>query len=158
MTRTCTVCTHKDVRAINRALIDRVAYRRIAARFSVSETAVRRHNAEHLPELLSKAYKAQEIAEANSLLDRLEGWAKRIEDAIEKVEDDYNYAEFWRGVSVLRGYLELIGEITKKLDCKPQVNVLIAPQVQQVILDALYPYPEARQAVADGLAALEDAS
>jgi len=107
---------------------------------------------------LSKAYKAQEIAEANSLLDRLEGWAKRIEDAIEKVEDDDNYAEFWRGVSVLRGYLELIGEITKELDRKPQVNVLIAPQVQQVILDALYPYPEARQAVADGLAALEDAS
>jgi hypothetical protein len=45
-----------------------------------------------------------------------------------------------------------------ELDDRPQVNILIAPQVQQVIINALTPYPEARKAVVDALAPLEATS
>lgn len=152
------MCGHGEIRAINRALVDRTSYRAIADRFGLSQTALKRHNAEHLPELLVKAYKAQEITEADSLLARLESWALRIEKAIDVVESGEDYDQFWRGVSVLRPYLETIGEITKELERRPQVNVLIAPQVQQLIVSALEPYPDAKQAVADALASLEAAS
>jgi hypothetical protein len=158
MGRVCTVCSHKDSRAINRALIERVAFRRIASRFGLTDRAVRHHNKHHLPELLAKAQLAQEVAEANSLLSRLEGWAGRIEAAIEKVESDENYSEFWKGVTALRYYLETMGEITKELNRQPQVNVLIAAEVQETIIGALTPYPEAKYAVADALASLEAAA
>ena len=38
---------------------------------------------------------------------------------------------------------------------EPTVNVLIAPKVQVAIVNALEPFPDAQQAVADALGALE---
>lgn len=143
---------------INVELVSRVPYRTLEKRFGVGRNALKRHSEEHIPKLLVEAKQAVDVADADSLLERLEGWAGRIEAAIDAVEGDRDYGQFWKGVSVLRPYLETIGEITKELERRPQVNILIAPQVQAVILDALAPHPEARQDVADALASLEAAS
>lgn len=161
MGRSCTVCGHEDVRAINRALVSREPYRTISNRFGVSQSALKRHNKEHLPELLAKAHKAQEVGEANALLGRLDGWARRIEAAIGAVEDGEDYGEFWRGVSVLRPYLETIGEITKELERRPQVNIVALVEhpdyrkLEDAIVRALEPYAAARYAVADALKEIE---
>ena len=48
-----------------------------------------------------------------------------------------------------------MAKLSGELDEGTTVNVLIAPTVQTVILEALTPYPRARQAVADRLAELE---
>ncbi len=155
MTRVCTICTHEDVRAINRALVSRVAYRDIARQYGVSKDAARRHSKEHLPELLAKAHRAQEVADADDLLGRLEKWVARTETVIDKAEEKEKFGQFFFGVATLRGYLETIGEITRELERRPQVNILIAPQVQQAIIQALEPYPEARLSVDNALSELE---
>jgi hypothetical protein len=159
--RTCSICTHEDVRAIDRALVSRVPYRNIAERYSLSLGAVTRHNKEHLPELLAKAHRAQEVAHADTLLERLEGWAKRIEAAIEAVEGNEDYSEFWKGVSVLRPYLETMGEITKELERRPQIAIAIVehptyPKLEDALARALEPYPAARWAVADAIREIEE--
>jgi hypothetical protein len=49
----------------------------------------------------------------------------------------------------------LIAKIKQLIDLAPKTEVvLISPHVQTVIIGALRPYPEARQAVADALASV----
>lgn len=58
----------------------------------------------------------------------------------------------------LQSQVELLAKLIGELDDTPQVNILIAPQVQQAIIDALTPHPEARGAVAAALASIEAAT
>jgi hypothetical protein len=46
-------------------------------------------------------------------------------------------------------------KILEVIPSEPTVNVLIAPKVQIAIVKALEPFPDAQQAVADALGALE---
>jgi len=60
----------------------------------------------------------------------------------------------------LTGQTQLLAKLLGQLDERPQVNVLMAPewlQVRVALLTALAPHPEARQAVAAALVALEGA-
>ena len=62
------------------------------------------------------------------------------------------------GIRELVRIVELTAKMIGELDERPQVNVLVAPEwltVRAALLDALRPYPDARQAVASRLVALE---
>jgi len=75
--RVCTVCSHGDRPAINAALVAGEPKRAIAARFGLSESAVKRHAADHLPAALVTAARAAEVAEAEGLLRQVEAIARR---------------------------------------------------------------------------------
>ena len=66
--QTCTICAHPERDAIERATVEGVANRRIAAQYGVTERAVRNHKAKHLPAKLSRAHEAKETAQADDLL------------------------------------------------------------------------------------------
>ena len=68
MPRACTVCTHADRDAIDRALVEAAPMRRIAAEHSLAETSMRRHAARHLPTTLVLAAEAAEVMRADDLL------------------------------------------------------------------------------------------
>ena len=68
MPRSCTICEHPDREAIDRALVGDSSNLSVSSLFGVSESAVRRHKANHLPAKLVMAEKAAEVAEAGSLL------------------------------------------------------------------------------------------
>jgi hypothetical protein len=60
----------------------------------------------------------------------------------------------------LQSSLELLAKLAGQLDERPQLNVILAPEWQRVrraLLEALFPFPEARTAVAARLATLEAA-
>src|SRR3712207_1590065 len=59
--RVCTVCSHDLRREIDVAIVHGGGNRRIATRYGLSEAAVRRHRASHIPELLLKAYEASDL-------------------------------------------------------------------------------------------------
>ena len=62
-----------------------------------------------------------------------------------------------KAVDRIQRQIELQAKLIGELDERPQVNVLVAPEwltVRSALLEALGPYPEARQAVAGRLAAL----
>ncbi len=58
----------------------------------------------------------------------------------------------------LQASLELLARLTKQLDERPTVNILLAPEwvsVRTVLLQSLQPFPDARAAVAASLMRLE---
>jgi hypothetical protein len=64
----CTICTHDSLPEINKALVERQAFRTIAGQYGVSKSALLRHHDDHLPASLVKAKEASEAAQADALL------------------------------------------------------------------------------------------
>jgi hypothetical protein len=157
MPRVCTVCTHGQRMAIDQALVAGDAYRGIAQRFAASADAVLRHKG-HLPSAMVQAQAAQEVARADGLLGQLatlQADARRIGGKAETAGD---LRTALAGIRELVRIVELTAKMIGELDERPQGNVLVAPewlQVRAALLDALRPYPDARQAVARRLVALE---
>lgn len=108
MPRVCTVCTHPDRLEIDAALVARVdSNRRIAARYGVSENAIRRHKAEHLPEALVKATEAGELASAEDLLCQAQAMHTRALKILEKAEEAGDLRTALQAIREGRGCLEL---------------------------------------------------
>src|SRR5579872_3048967 len=59
MPRSCTVCVHKSVVEINRALIRHEVYRSVAKRFGFKDAAMFRHKSNHLAAALARERNAQ---------------------------------------------------------------------------------------------------
>jgi hypothetical protein len=158
LSRSCTVCSHPDSVLINEELVlKRTANRRVAAQYGLTEQSIRRHR-EHIPEMLARSSLAEEVAEADSLLKRLEDLHRRTEAILARVEETDNYGASLGAIREMRRNLELIGEVTKELDRTPTINLHLNPQwleLRAVIVTALEPYPDARGAV---LRAIEEAS
>ncbi len=158
MPRTCTICEHPEREAIDRALVGETSNLSISAQFGVSESAARRHKGNHLPAKLAKAHEAEEVAHADNLLGQVRALQSKTLSILLRAEGAGDLRTALSAVREARGNVELLAKLSGELDERPQVNILISPHVQQVIIDALHPYPEARQAVADNLASLEAAS
>lgn len=79
MPRQCTICRHPERADIDRALVaGERSNRRIATQFLVTEGAVRRHKAEHVPAALVDAAKEQEQSDAVDVMQELARALKRV--------------------------------------------------------------------------------
>lgn len=158
MPRACTVCSHPGREAIDRAIVEGMPNRRIAAQRDVTERAVRNHKANHLPATLVKAQDAQEVAEADDLLAQVRGLQIRTLSILEAAEGASQHRTALSAIKEARSNLELLAKLVGELDDSPTVNVLVSPQwieVRAVLLETLSPYPRARSAVAGELLKLE---
>ena len=161
MARVCTTCAHPERFAIDRELATgHLVNRRIAARTGLAETSVRRHASGHLPARLVAAAEAEDVRQALDVLAQL----KAINGATLQVLADARKAgdgDFaLKAVDRVQRQIELQAKLLGELDERPQLNVLIAPEwlaVRAELLDVLRGYPDARQAVAARLVALEGA-
>ncbi len=156
MPRPCSICTHPEREEINRALVEAVPFRKISERFGTSVTALHRHKTDHLPGKLVKAREALEIAEAEGLLGQVRDIHARTLAILEAVESTGEHRTALAAIREARSNLELLAKLIGELDESPTINILIAPHVQRVIVQALEAYPSARRAVAEALAALEE--
>jgi len=158
MPRRCTVCNHPDREKIDRALFAKVSSAEIAGRYrTIGERAIRRHRTNHLPETLAKAHDAEEVAQADSLLDQVRDLQERALDILDKAEEAGELRTALGAIREARGNLELLAKLLGELDERPQVNVLVSPEwleLRAVIVAALEPHPHAR---GDVLRALEGA-
>jgi hypothetical protein len=157
MPRVCTVCIHPQREAIDQALVSGAAKRDVSALFRVSEDAVTRHAAVHLPKALAQAHEEHEAARADDLLSE----ARRLKEITMGLLGRAVQANDLRpalvAVREARGNLELMGRLLGELE-GPTVNVLLSSEwahTRTALLAALAPFPEARIAVAAQLMALE---
>jgi len=74
MTRVCTICASPDHQAIDKALVNKVPYRHIAARHAVTTGALQRHAAEHLLAIIVDAWQQERNGNGRELADELRGW------------------------------------------------------------------------------------
>ena len=158
MPRTCTVCSHPEREAINKALVDGTPYRTIAQRFAASPDAVLRHKTEHLPAIIVKSKEAQEAALADDLFAQLNKLLNKAISILLKAEGAGDLRTALLGIRESRACIELLAEMEGELNRNPVVNILLAPEwvaVRGALLRALAPYPTARTAAAAALLEVE---
>ena len=150
MPRSCTVCEHPEREAIDRALVGETSNLSVSSLFGVSESAVRRHKVNHLPAKLVMAQAAEEVAEADSLLDQVRGLQDRAYAILGKAEAAGELRTALGAIREARGNLELLAKLLGELDERPQINIHLSPEwleLRAVIITALEPHPDARGAV-----------
>ena len=149
----CSGC--KDPRAldVNEALVlQRQSLRAIAGQFGISKETLRRHR-EHLPKLLVRASRNMRHFERESLVERLEEITTETRAILRETRDgdepDNHLA--LKAIQRLEKQLELEAEILDILKRQPVVNVLIAPELERALADALYPFPEVHEVVVQAI-------
>ncbi len=150
MPRVCTVCAHGEAHVVDVELVSRTPYRRIADRFSLSETALKRHSQEHIPKLLAEASRAVEVAGADDLLVELRAIRDNLVRLSDKAEEDSDYRTAIGGNVARLKYAELLAKVSQIIDERPQINLHLSEEwieLRTNILFALNAYPEARGAV-----------
>jgi hypothetical protein len=165
MARVCTVCAHPDAVLVNEAIIGigengKQSNRAITRQYDLSKDAVRRHR-EHIPEMLAYAARAEEVAEADSLLDRFEALHRRTLAILEATEETQEHRIALAAIREARGNLELIGEVTKELNRTPSLNFQLNPEwleLRTAIVLALEPHPDARESVVRAIEAVGNGS
>jgi hypothetical protein len=159
--RSCTVCEHAEREAIDRAIVGDASNRSVASLYDVSEAAVRRHKANHLPAKLVMAEKASEVAEAHNLLDQVQDLQQSTLEILAEAEQTKQYRTALSAIREARGNLELLAKLLGELDERPVVNLHISPEwleLRAVIVGALEPYTEARGAILRAIEGRDDGS
>ena len=112
MPQVCTVCAHPERRAIDVAVVSGTPNRRIASRYGVSEAAVRRHVASHLPAALARARDAAEQALAGDLLAQVRALQARALAILDVADSTGDQRTALAALREARGSLELIAKLT----------------------------------------------
>ena len=160
MTRRCTICSHPSREEIDRALIIGGSVRAIASNYSVARSSLERHKSGHLPADLAQSTQAREVFRADSLADQVRILQSKTLSILDKASTANDHRVALQAINVARGNIELLARLVGEIQERSQtVNILLAsPQwisLRLAILHALDPYPDARQALADSLAQLE---
>ncbi len=159
MPRSCSVCVHPDAKSINEFLVlKRLSNRKAASLCDVSEAAIRRHR-EHIPELLARAARAEELVEADRLLDRILEHLERGYALEQKAADTGELTHEIRAHGSVRGDLVLLGEVLGKLDRVANVSLVMNNPtwiaLEALIVQALEDHPDARTDVLRALEGVE---
>ena len=158
MSRPCTVCAHKRLEAIDKALVAGDTFRALSRQYKLSRDALRRHKMEHLPETMVKAQGVVEMVKGDNLLDQLtelQNQAKRIADQAEQAK---NFSAALGGIRELVRIVELLAKLRGELQEGATVNLFVSTEwtnIQALMVSVLEPFPEARLAV---VKALEESS
>lgn len=158
MPRTCSVCGHDDRPAIDAALVGGEPNRRIAARFNVTEQALRRHQmAGHVSAAIVQAAAETDVRHAIDVLAQLKAINGAALSVLRDARAVHDGDLALKAIDRIYRQIELQAKLLGELDERPTVNILVAPEwitTRAVLMDALAPWPDARAAAGDRLAAL----
>jgi hypothetical protein len=151
--RVCTICINPDRAEIERLIVNQVSYRNIAERFDTSLAVINRH----IPHVLASLIAERDEARKEQALDVM-AQLKAINNTTLQIlkecrdagKDKSGLALF--AIDRIQKQIELQAKLSGILDERPkvEVNVSISQEwisIRTDILQALLPYPEARQAV-----------
>jgi len=158
MARPCSICAHKQRAEIEEAMINRVSYRDIAKRFSLSSAAVSRHK-DHIIKALTQAREARDVARADGLLLQVQDLQGRALNILTTAEEAEDFKTALGAIREARGCLELLAKLTGELRLEGTINILISPEwieLRAVIIDTLKPYPGIQAELARHLAEVEE--
>jgi hypothetical protein len=146
-------------------LVGTASLRDIAAVYRVSQDALGRHKADHLPLTVAKAEATKHVEQARGIvasgldvvaqLRAINGVTMHV---LQEARDRHDGELALKAVDRVQRQIELQAKLLGDLDERPVVNILIAPEwlsVRTTLLRALQPYPEARTAVAAALTGVE---
>lgn len=139
----CTVCSHREAPAIDEALRGGATARAVSAGYDLSYDAVARHSRNHLA--------------ARSAVGSQPPTDHASADPLDELADHLRRRALAGSDPASREYRLLLGQQAARSATAPPISFVTTDEWAELrgrILEALKPFPEARQAVAD---ALEDA-
>jgi len=151
----CKVCNHPDRVDIDKALVSGRPLRLIAEQYGVSRSSLSRHQkAGHVIEQVSKAQKAKEIADADTLIDQIRNLQGRANDVLSQAEAGGDLRGACAAIREIRSILELMAKVTGELQGRDNitVNIIENPQFiefKQIVLEVMC--PECREQLRDKL-------
>src|SRR5262249_42674576 len=113
--RACTICSHPRVLEINEALVQREAYRRVSKRFGASESAMFRHQQQHLPATMIDAKDAVEVGQVDSLMEKVRQLELEARRLGKKAEDAGDFRGAMAAVRELVRIVELLAKLQGEL-------------------------------------------
>jgi hypothetical protein len=155
MPRACTVCQHPNRAEIDDLLVRAESNRRIAAQFAVTEQAIRRHKAAHLPATLVQAQEAKEVARGDDLLGQVRELQAKALGILEKAEVSGDLKAAVSAIREARGCVELLAKLTDQLRDGATLNLILTSphwvEIRDAVSRALSGFPEARVEVVQAL-------
>lgn len=123
MPRTCTICKRGKSNEINSALLENEAYRSVAKRFGASESAVYRHQQEHLPREMVRAKEAMQEVNAGTLFERLRALGVETAAILKSARESGNDAIALQAIGRAEKQLELEARLLGEIDERVRVAV-----------------------------------
>jgi hypothetical protein len=126
----------------------------------MSKDAVWRHKAAHLPQWLAQAQEAEDMADADSLLEQVSALHRRTLAILGRAEVEGEHKLALAAIREARSNLELLGKLMGEIDDRPQINILLSAQwvvTRAALMQALTDFPDARHAVVAALRRVEEA-
>ena len=171
MGMSCTICRHPQKDDIDTALMGTDTIRNISALYDVSTGALQRHKKDHLIDKLAEVQKAREdalkgfrekvavnaqtdLSRADDLLSQVHDLRQKAVSLLNQAEESGDLRTALAGIKEARGCIELLARIDGQLDERTQVNITLSTEwveLRTLIINALEPYPEAKQAVTNAL-------
>ena len=105
-----------------------------------------------------KAQEAQEVAQADNLLEQVQNLQAKALSILAKAEAAGDLRTALQGIREARSCLELLAKLQGELQQEGTVNITLAPEwleLRTVILQSLEPWPEARLAIAQAVKEVE---
>ena len=135
MARQCKVCTHPNLEEINKSLIESKNISDIAREFNLPWNSVSRHKDLHLPKAMTEAQEAEEIAQADTLLEQVERLNNKAWELLNKAENAGHLKTALQGVREAKSCLELLAKLEGELQQEGTVNInqVIIPTLLDVI-------------------------
>jgi hypothetical protein len=131
MPRVCTVCSHEERRAIDKAIANGGANRRTAARYGLTENSIRRHKAEHLSKALVKAAEARVEAGAENILGQLVALIGDCRQIGDSALSAGKHGPAVQALKAVTSNLELIARLTGQLgEGSTTVNIALVQQAK----------------------------
>jgi len=149
--RPCTVCQHPKRDEIDKRLAIDSNFAGISRDFAgISEDALKRHKEKHLPGTLAKAKNIKEVTKADALLRDVKALRKKALSILELAEKAGDLKTALLGIREARSCMELLAKVEGQLKDAPQVNFVLSAEwieLRTLIITALDPYPEAKEAM-----------
>jgi len=157
MGRSCTVCDHLELEEINRRLVSGNSIAGISRDFAVSEDALGRHKESHVPKTLAASPSTEDVINGDKLLDQLKEARQKAVNLLDKAinaADTRVYGAPSQYLGEIRQQIKLWAELEGRLASQPHITIINNPEwveLRTVILIALDPYPQAREAVINAI-------
>ena len=151
MARTCTICSHPERLEIDRRARIEKDIAKIAKEFSLSYPALYRHLAanHHIRDVTAIPTSA-EIATSEDIYKEIEKWHDEAKDLQKTAKNNGDIKTALLGLDKALRCLELMAKIHGQIPTGPQITIINNPEwieLRTVIIGALEPYPDAREAV-----------
>lgn len=153
----CSICAHPEREAIDTQLVSGRSYRDIGAEHGVTISSLSRHRRSHVSEALKAVAAERAVSGPRSALSRFESLYDEAAAILAALKADGNASKSLVAIQTLSGVITQIAKLTGELDERASVQVVnlqSSPDwhgIRSTIMDALAPFPEARQAVVAAL-------